>query len=82
MPFHKGCKGSLVLMLDKAAKELPMSHPAPVLQKHGFAKVLNDVPRRFRRHFVPRQMLPLSTYYLPQGSTLMHVFSARRSALR
>lgn len=45
VPLDKGCEGSFVPAFDETTKELPIGHPARVLQKRGFAKVLNDLAR-------------------------------------
>jgi hypothetical protein len=52
MPMHESCKGSLFPVLDKALKELPVRQSCPVLQEHGFAKLLDDLAHLASRHIL------------------------------
>src|SRR5262245_48687850 len=79
MPFDNGGEGCFVPVIEEASQELPIGQPAPVSQKHGLAKVLNDLARRLCCHFHPRKVLTPSTLYLPQGCLLMHVYSGRKA---
>jgi hypothetical protein len=47
---HQQLQGPSVTVAEVALQQLPIGQPRPVLQKHGPAKVLDDLAHRARRH--------------------------------
>jgi hypothetical protein len=53
VPPHEGCEGGFLPMLDEALKELSIGQSRSIWQKHGSAKVLDDLAHLVRRHVPP-----------------------------
>jgi hypothetical protein len=56
VPPDEGCEGRFVTTLDKALQQLSIGQASTIMQKHGSAKMLDDLTQLAGRHFLPRRV--------------------------